>query len=126
AGPLPQPWILDQLDRFAFHKPSAAKLTIRGELDDREYETFAIAKPGQTQAGPLKVEWDSKPTKTKVTFSGDWEFPGEIAMINSRGNQEMFDVGSGWNTAFGHSRNATFMCKVSEIREVHFRMCGIQ
>ena len=95
-------------------------------MDDREYETFAIAKPGQTQAGPLKVEWDSKPTKTKVTFSGDWEFPGEIAMINTRGNQEMFDVGSGWNTAFGHSRNATFMCKVSEIREVHFRMCGIQ
>lgn len=116
-----------ELDRYAFVMPNTPTLTLHGTLNDRRYVTFAVASSGQTSAGPLKVRFaTSKPGWVDVQFSGDWQYEPELAAILTNGHQAYRQRGFTQTGTLGGVVSASFHCEIKNLKEVHFRMCGLQ
>ena len=126
-GPIPHPWILREYHRLVFAKASATKLTIRGEVEDGNFVTFAIAKPHNAAAGPLTAKFSSDQSgKAEVSFIGDLSFPHEISAINNKGNRVSMLFATSSSGLLGNEASATFDCALSDIHEVHLQLCGVQ
>jgi hypothetical protein len=116
-----------QVSRHIFASPGTPTLTLHGTLDDKNYQTFAITKSGQTTAGPLKLEYAAaEPGWTQITVRGNWQFDAQLAVIRRNGHQAFRSDGMSMSWPMGRALSARFYCPLSDIAEVHFQMCGVQ
>jgi hypothetical protein len=116
--------------RFVFQRPDdAATFTARGEIDDHQWQTFAVVTPGgPTQFGPIAAAFSSGTNgRATLTLKGDWAWPMRVVFETHGGEASEGRLAFGMKTPLGRSHEAVSgVFKGSDIKAAYVQLCGQQ
>ncbi|HEY0007224.1 MAG TPA: hypothetical protein VGB55_00745, partial [Tepidisphaeraceae bacterium] len=123
-------YLFTKYSRMVFQRPDdAATFTVRGSIDDHQWQTFAVFAPGgPMQAGPISAVFGQTPDgRATMSLKGQWAWPMRVVFVTAAGEASEARAGSTTFSPLGRWHNAeSSVFLLSEVKEAYVQLCGQQ